>query len=155
MPKSCADPLAHIEEEIEAVQTLLLLVENERQTLLGIVDADELDRITAKKMATVSQMSDLVHFRNASLAQQGYHPDEAGMREWLTDFPTHASRERWEFLLCIAHQIKTVNQANGQLIARLLNQNQAILGVFGIATQGLGLYGSDGRPQSARVGYLK
>ena len=155
MPTSCADPLAHIEEEIEAVQTLLLLTENERQTLLGIVDTDELNRITAKKMATVSRMSDLVHFRHASLSQQGYHPDEDGMRDWLADFPAHSRRERWEFLLCITHQIKAVNQANGQLIAKLLSQNQAILDVFGIATQGLGLYGSDGRPQGARVGYLK
>ncbi|MCX7113802.1 MAG: flagellar protein FlgN [Proteobacteria bacterium] len=155
MPASDTGPLARIEEEIEAAQTLLLLVESEQQMLLGVVDADELNGITAKKTEAVIRVGGLARFRHDCLSRSGYRPDEAGMRDWLPNLSDPSGLDRWESLLSIARKVKTLNQTNGQLVAKRLGQNQTLLGVFGMATQGLGLYGADGRPQGARTGYLR
>jgi len=79
------------------------------------------------------------------LREQGYRPDEGGMSDWMAKVSDSAIRERWEFLLSMARQVKALNQLNGQLIAKLMGQNQTILGALGIATQVAGLYGPDGR----------
>jgi len=153
MPASSAAPVTRIAEEIEAVQVLLQLVESEQQTLLQAAGIDELQGITVKKTEVVGRIGDLTRFRYTTLSHQGYRADEAGMRDWMADVSDPAIRERWEFLLSVARKIKVLNQMNGQLIAKLMSQNQTILDVLGITARGAGLYGSDGRPQG--FGYLK
>ncbi len=155
MSASDTDPLARIGEEIDAVQTLLALVESEQKALLQIVDTDELTQITAKKTEAVRWIGELARLRYESLKRLGYHPDEAGMRDWLSGISESSSRKPWDSLLSVAHKVKTLNQTNGQLIAKLLGQNQAMLSVFGMGTQKLGLYGADGRTQGIRSGYLR
>ncbi|MFZ4699529.1 MAG: flagella synthesis protein FlgN [Candidatus Methylumidiphilus sp.] len=155
MSASDAGPLARIEEEIAAVKTLLRLVETEQLALLRPVDADELHGLTAQKMEAVGRIGDLTRLRHAALSQGGYRADETGMRDWVADAPDRSAHERWEFLLSMSGKVKALNQMNGRLIAKLMHQNQTILGVFGMAAKGMGLYGADGRPQGFGAGRLK
>ena len=151
MPSSMAALLEGLAEEIEAVQDLLRLVESEHQTLLQASGSDELSDLTDKKTEAVGRISHLTHLRYATLTEQGYRPDEGGMRDWMAEVSDSVIRERWEFLLSMAGKVKALNQLNGQLIAKLMSRNQTILGVLGIATQGAGLYGPDGRSRDLGI----
>jgi flagellar biosynthesis/type III secretory pathway chaperone len=138
--------LDRLGEEIEAVQHLLRLVESEHQTLLRASGADELSDLADKKTEAVVRIGHLTQLRYLTLREQGYRSDEGGMRDWMVEFPDHAICARWEFLQSMARKVKALNQLNGQLIAKLASRNKTILGVLGIATQEVGLYGPDGRP---------
>jgi len=155
MPTSEAASLALIAEETEAVQALLALVENEQQALIQAANAEALQQLTAQKAEAVGRISELTRRRYTLLGTQGFRPDETGMGDWIAEQADPALLERWAFLVSIAQQIKTLNQMNGQLIAKLMSQNQTILSVFGIETKGSGLYGPDGRAQGFGTGYLK
>lgn len=155
MPTADASPLARIDEEIGAVRRLLQLVESEQHSLMQAASADELQTLAARKSEAVEQISALTHLRYAALARLGLLADEAGMRDWLEQGADAALRERWESLLALARKIKAVNQVNGHLIAKLMNQNQTTLGLLGMATQAPSLYGPNGLPKGFGSGYLK
>mgnify|MGYP006324740439 CR=1 FL=1 len=78
-----ASPLDTLHDEQHLVSSLLDLMKQEQQCLIG-ADIDGLNAITPRKAELMNALAVLANQRHQALAAAGFAAEETGMQEWAS-----------------------------------------------------------------------
>ena len=77
-----ASPLDTLHDEQQLISSLLDLMKQEQQCLIG-ADTDGLNAITPRKAELMNELAVLANQRHQALGAAGFAGSEAGMEAWL------------------------------------------------------------------------
>lgn len=120
-----ASPLDTLHDEQHLVSSLLDLMKQEQQCLIG-ADTDGLNAITPRKAERMNELAVLANQRHQALGGAGFSADEAGMQAWAGQSERAAS-EAWHTLLDLTREAKEINRVNGMLINKQMTHNQNLI----------------------------
>jgi flagellar biosynthesis protein FlgN len=102
-----------LDEQIDAMQSVLTSLEAERQALVAR-DGDALLKAVSSKSASLASADSIENRRQATLARLGIsdRPGRSG-RSFTTD---GGISQRWQQVLALTAQCRALNDANGQII---------------------------------------
>lgn len=133
-----------LEQEIDAVQRLILLLEKELAALKSGTP-ESLAEIGPQKSGLIDLLNRLELQRDGAIGRTGGTPARAAMESWLAKEDHDGTvRQLWEKLLLTAKQAKTLNELNGKVVNIHLQQTNQALSVLSRQTSDE-LYGSDGQ----------
>jgi flagellar biosynthesis/type III secretory pathway chaperone len=106
------DLARHLDEQIDAMQSVLAALEAEQQALKRR-DADALLQAVNGKATSLARADELEKRRQTLIEQTSFFESGRSGRPFSTDAGiTH----RWQQLLALAHQCRAINDSNGLLI---------------------------------------
>ena len=159
-PSSAAGPAASaaafaagLQDEHAALIAFTGLLQAEQDALVQD-DTDRLAQLAADKAVKIELLSHLGELRSRHLAEQNLSGNAEGMLSWLNRNPGFATAvgKIWRELLAQAETAQQINQSNGLLIERRLQQNRLKLAVLQTAAGTDGVYRSDGQLRPLRGG---
>ena len=121
-----ASPLDTLHDEQQLVSSLLDLMRQEQQCLIG-ADIESLNAITPRKAELMNELAVLANRRHEALAAAGFTAEETGMQEWVGQAANHGAVAAWTALLERTREAKEVNRVNGMLINKQMTHNQGLL----------------------------
>ena len=121
-----ASPLDTLHDEQHLVSSLLDLMKQEQQCLIG-ADTDGLNAITPRKAERMNELAVLANQRHQALGASGFPADEAGMQAWAGQSADRAASEAWHTLLDLTREAKEINRVNGMLINKQMTHNQGLI----------------------------
>ncbi|PKO46972.1 MAG: flagellar protein FlgN [Betaproteobacteria bacterium HGW-Betaproteobacteria-22] len=131
-------------QDAELLKQLLNLLEREQQHLIK-ADVDAVEAILDEKSVLLQQLNHAAKTRYATLAQNGFEANEAGMSAWIEKVNRPDVRRTWlNFQLSLA-QAKELNRLNGTLISKHFNRNQELLNHLQGKSEDSSVYGRDGQ----------
>ena len=144
---------ATLQDELQATETLIALMQQEQQQLID-AQVDALPALTERKSVLLAQLSTLTRRRHAALAAAGVRADESGMRDWLAaqDVSSAAVAQSWQLLRSHCDTAREQNRINGMLISRHLVRGQTELNILQGQPQHSTLYGRNGQTATAAAG---
>jgi flagella synthesis protein FlgN len=138
------------ELECRELRQVLTLLDEERQALVDN-DPERVAAIAQHKLAHVRALELFTARRAALLGEAGYSADDAGMGQLVLDEGQGAG-EVWLRLARTAAEARAANAINGNLIQLHLDDLQARLALFAVATGGVDLYDAAGRSRPTVAG---
>lgn len=136
--------LAALHEEHASVDALIALLEEEN-ICLAQGDATKLPPLAERKEALTQRLDHLAQARSAWL------PDDASAQRELLE-GSGALAKAWQSLKQAAKRAAELNQLNGQIINRRLNNTRDALAILQQASGQNATYGPDGQPQGGSGG---
>jgi flagellar biosynthesis protein FlgN len=121
-----ASPLDTLHDEQQLVSSLLDLMKQEQQCLIG-ADIDGLNAITPRKAELMNELAVLANQRHQALTAAGFAAEETGMQEWVAQAANRGAGAAWEQLLQLTREAKEVNRLNGTLINKQMTHNQNLI----------------------------
>lgn len=121
-----ASPLDTLQDEQQLVSSLLDLMQQEQQCLIG-ADIESLNAITARKAELMNGLAVLANQRHLALAAAGFAAEEAGMQDWVAQPGNSGASAAWNQLLERTREAREVNRVNGMLINKQMTHNQNLL----------------------------
>jgi flagella synthesis protein FlgN len=143
-----ADLLA---QELGLLHSFVTLLRHE-QFLLIEGKADSLVEVAGEKSELGEQLTTRAKARESELTRRGYPAGRAGMDDWIKSADGATSRRRWQQLLELTAEARTLNETNGKLIAVHLQHNQQALNTLLAAIDQAATYGPDGQQRSGAGG---
>lgn len=143
---SHASPSTILREEQKLMSSLLELMKQEQQQLIG-ADTDGLTALTPAKSQLIAQAAAMAAQRHQALGAAGFAAGEAGMEAWLASGAEAGASALWQDLLELTRSAKELNRVNGMLINKHLSNNQTILNAMRTPAGGAesGIYGPSGQ----------
>lgn len=93
-------------------------------------DIDDLDLLLTEKREALQAVADADQQRTALLIDAGHAPDATGMRSYLDQLNNPALQARWQQIVAQLQHIQILNEANGRVIHRSLEQTEQMLDLF-------------------------
>ena len=121
-----ASPLDTLHDEQQLVSSLLDLMKQEQQCLIG-ADIDGLNAITPRKAERMNELAVLANQRHQALAAAGFAAEETGMQDWVAQSANSAADDAWQQLLGLTREAREVNRLNGMLINKQMTHNQNLI----------------------------
>lgn len=150
--------LSQLETDISACESLITLLEQEREALSNR-DMDALDTIIEGKAAQLKQLETSAQSRTA-WARQYLGNDTGGLEEiknaWqnlLEDAAIPQLKERWETLKELQTTCKEKNEANGKILARNQKTFKRLLDIIRGQTATPDLYSAAGKSTSGHISH--
>lgn len=147
MPQSSAQPMQDLLEQLASGLERLLLILREEATRLQQRNIHELDCLLVEKQQALQAIESLEGQRRQLLSTAGFTVDKAGMRQYLQEHCAPTQLVSWEAVLVSLQQVQALNEANGRIIHRSLEQTGQMLAILrGDDSQSANLYGPSGQP---------
>lgn len=146
MTMSTASPSTTLPQELALIASVLDLMKQEQQLLVG-ADTAGLDELTPRKAQVVVAMAALAQQRHQSLAAAGFAADEGGMQAWVEGSGVAQALSGWQELLDKTREAKELNRINGMLINKQLAHTQGLINAMRTPTGGseAAVYGKSGQ----------
>jgi flagellar biosynthesis protein FlgN len=144
MRSSSISQIDHLNEEYDAMASLLELIKQEQKYLIE-ANIEDLTKATEGKSKIVEKIAELAKDRHQGLASAGYPPNDASMQIWLEKTSDIVASSIWSKLLEIAQSAKELNRTNGLLINQHLTRNRNALNALQGTSDGSHFYGPNGR----------
>jgi flagella synthesis protein FlgN len=133
-----------LSRELRALESFVALLQRE-QSLLSAGDTEAVTTLAAEKSRAADELGQLAASRDSQLASMQLPVGRAGMDNWTTSDAGAAGLQDWKQLLQLASEARTLNEANGQLIALHLKHYQQGISVLMAAVDRTATYGPDGQ----------
>jgi len=144
-----ASPGAHLRDEQQLMGSILELMKQEQQLLVG-ADADGLATLTPQKLKLAQQLAAVSRVRHNALGAAGFVAGEAGMEPWLAAGGNAEARTQWNRLLDMTRDAKELNRVNGMLINKQMAHTTGVLNAIrGNGAGAQGVYGASGQTLAA------
>lgn len=130
-----------IDAELASLERFRELLQRE-QALLIAGDTDGLISLTPKKSALHQQLQRQHDALGMLLGQHGVTPSAESIRQICEGLPDVLTR--WDSILDIGAEVKSLNEMNGKLINERMQNNQAALSVLLSAADQPSLYDAEG-----------
>lgn len=150
-PNASGDIAELLSRELATLESLLALLRQEH-ALLVAGTSDGLTALAEKKSAAVLELGQLASARDRALERLNLPTGRAGMDAWTLSSGGAASQARWDRLLKLTAEARTLNESNGQAIAVHMQHNQQALSVLMAAADKTATYGPDGQPRPTGSG---
>ena len=121
-----ASPLDTLHDEQHLVSSLLDLMKQEQQCLIG-ADTDALNAITPRKAELMNELAVLANQRHQLLDAAGFPAEEAGMQAFVAQADDRSASDAWHVLLDLTREAKEINRINGMLINKQMTHNQNLI----------------------------
>ncbi|RJG20408.1 flagella synthesis protein FlgN [Massilia cavernae] len=121
-----ASPFDTLSEEQQLISSLLELMKQEQQCLIG-ADIDGLNAITPQKADLMNQLAIKANQRHQALGAAGHAASEAGMQSLVDSLDNPAATAAWNKLLDLTREAKELNRVNGMLINKQMTHNQNLI----------------------------
>lgn len=121
----------HLLDSIQHMKAIKLCLENEKLALQAR-DLDQIESLAKQKESCLEQIKQDIQARNALVNQAGFSVDEAGMQSLIDSLPEQHAKalsKGWHQLVSLHEDIQKLNQANGMVINRGLQQVDMMLGI--------------------------
>lgn len=118
-----------LQEAQTAVSALRDELDNEAQTLRE-QELPDLPALIERKVASLRTLEGFEHLRQTMLAQAGFSADGAGMRAFLREQGDENLTNAWRDFVKGLGYLQAINEANGRIINRRLQQTQTSLSVL-------------------------
>lgn len=136
-----------VDGAVEVLTRLLALLKDEAERL-KTRQVDDLGQLLSEKLAAVQTLERLDGERQGILRSLGFTADPAGMRDFLTQNQSEALQSSWQQLTELLQQVQIINEANGTLIYRSLDQVGRQLALLrGETAPSSSVYGPNGTTQ--------
>lgn len=146
-PLSKLELLQHcLEQEARLLSEFINILQHEASILIADASLESLNSITKEKSNYAEKLEHQSSLRNQQLQIMGYKENRAGLDTARLAHPQLS--DAVYLVLEKTAQASMLNNSNGRIIARFLNQNQDALDALHHLTGGNTLYGADGRKQS-------
>lgn len=134
-----------LEREIDLISRFVSLLEQE-QAALAAAEPDKLPAITPEKHQLVEQLNHLESERVQAVGGNMALNDRQRMEVWLAQHASNSNTsQRWEKLLALAKQAKSLNELNNQLVKTHLERTSKALAILTQRAQENVLYSSKGQ----------
>ena len=146
MQQSSAQPMQGILIQLQAhLDRLLELLQAETEHLQQR-SLDGLDQLLADKTESLQAIESLDGQRRELLSSSGYDIDTVGMRQYLKTHGAASAIDGWNSLMAALEQAQALNEANGRIIHRSLEQTGQMLAILrGEESGDANVYESSGR----------
>jgi flagellar biosynthesis protein FlgN len=134
-----------VERELRRVEAFVALLRQE-QSLLETSNTESLATLAGEKTRLATELTQLCQAREAELTRLGLGIGKDGMNAWC-EATDAGSRSRWQGLLKLGAEARSLNEQNGKLITIKLQNNQRALAVLAAAADQATTYGPDGQQQ--------
>lgn len=139
----------HLLDSIEHMKSIRTCILNEKEALQDR-DPDKIEAIAQEKNLLLEKIVADVDVRNAILAGAGFSSDESGMDHLIESLPENYARvliKGWQQLVSLHEEVQELNQANGMIVNRGLQQVDTMLGVIqsGTGARSAQTYNAKGR----------
>lgn len=142
-----ADSMQAILAQLSASLDRLHGILQEEADRLSQRQIDGVDSLLADKQAALQALEALEAQRRELLAQAGFDGGDSAMRRYLRERCDASLLPAWEAILDTLRRVQALNEANGRIIHRSLEQTTQILAILrGEDGQNPLLYGPSGRP---------
>ncbi|OPX56530.1 FlgN protein [Oceanospirillum multiglobuliferum] len=121
----------HLLDSIQNLKAIKLCLENEKLAL-QTRDLDQIESLAKQKEHCLEQIKGDIKARNSLISSMGFSIDEAGMESLIASLPeqhANALNKGWQQLVNLHNDIQQLNQANGMVINRGLQQVDMMLGI--------------------------
>ncbi len=135
-----------LSRELRALESFVVLLQRE-QSLLSAGDTEAVTTLAAEKSRAAGELGQLAASRDSHLVRMQLPAGRSGMDNWTASDAGTASLQDWKQLLQLAAEARTLNEANGQLIALHLKHYQQGISVLMAAVDRTATYGPDGQPR--------
>jgi flagella synthesis protein FlgN len=137
--------------ELGVLQSFLVLLRQE-QALLAEGASEALTTLANEKLRVAGELGGISASRENQLLRSKLPSGRAGMDAWIASGAGTSSRRNWDELLRLAGEARSLNEANGRLIALHLQHYQQGLNVLMAAADKTATYGPDGQQRPGGVG---
>jgi len=127
----------HLLTSIQNMKAVKRCIENEKEAL-KIRDINRIQTITLEKQKLLNQVEADINDRQELLTSQNLELDDESMLALITSFPEKVSAslsQGWQQLISLHDDVKEINQANGMIINKGLQQVDAMLSILQYNTE--------------------
>jgi flagella synthesis protein FlgN len=141
-----------VDGAVEVLTRLLALLEDETERL-KTRKVDGLDQLLSEKLSAVQTLERIDLERQGALRAAGFTADPAGMREFLAMSQNPQLQAPWQRLTELLQRVQIINEANGTIIHRSLDQVGRQLALLrGESAPASSVYGPSGTTQQQSGG---
>lgn len=122
----------HLLNSIQHMKAVKQCMEEEQEALQSR-DVEQIQRITRQKELLLKDVESDISERQDLLQQQKLDPDDNGMEALINNFPekvAQALHQGWSQLIALYEEVQKINQANGMIINKGLQQVDTMLGIL-------------------------
>ncbi len=127
----------HLLNSIQNMKAVKLCMENEKEAL-KVRDIEQIQALTLEKQKLLKLIEADVSQRRELLTEQNLELDDEGMLALIGGFPEKVSAslsQGWQQLVSLHDDVKEINQANGMIINKGLQQVDAMLSILQYNTE--------------------
>lgn len=127
----------HLLNSIQHMKAVKLCMENEKDAL-KVRDIKKIQELTLEKQKLLKSIEQDITERQNLLAQQDLELNDEGMLALIGSFPEKVSEslsQGWQQLIALHNDVKEINQANGMIINKGLQQVDAMLSILQYNTE--------------------
>ncbi|OOV88510.1 flagella synthesis protein FlgN [Oceanospirillum linum] len=127
----------HLLNSIQHMKAVKQCIENEKEAL-KIRDIKQIQMITLEKQKLLNQVEADINDRQELLTSQNLELDDESMLALIAGFPEKVSAslsQGWQQLISLHDDVKEINQANGMIINKGLQQVDAMLSILQYNTE--------------------
>lgn len=117
-----------LEQLTASLERLSALLHDEAERLRQ-QNIEGLDQLLSQKLEALQAVEALDGRRRDLLSQAGFSADETGMRDYMHQYEP-ALQGSWEAILASLQQLQALNEANGRIIHRGLEQTGQMLALL-------------------------
>lgn len=127
----------HLLNSIQNMKAVKSCLENEKDALTNR-DIQQIQQFTLEKKELLKNIEADIEQRHSLLSEAGFELDDAGMEALLTSFPEKVASslsQGWQQLVSLHTDIQKINQSNGMIINKGLQQVDAMLSILQYNTE--------------------
>ncbi|MDX1397182.1 MAG: flagellar protein FlgN [Oceanospirillum sp.] len=127
----------HLLNSIQNMKAVKSCMENEKEAL-KVRDIKQIQALTVEKQKLLKLIETDISERQQLLTEQNLELDDEGMQSLIESFPEKISTslsQGWQQLISLHNDIKEINQANGMIINKGLQQVDAMLSILQYNTE--------------------
>lgn len=127
----------HLLNSIQNMKAVKLCMENEKEALKNR-EIEQIQALTVEKQQLLKSIEANVAERQQLLADQQLELTDAGMQSLIESFPEKTASslaQGWQQLVSLHEEVKQINQANGMIINKGLQQVDAMLSILQYNTE--------------------
>lgn len=127
----------HLIDSIQHMKAVKTCMQDEQEALKSR-DIDKIQAATLEKQKLLRLIEDDIKSRQLLLSDNGFEVNDDGMDKLISDLPAKiaaALTQGWQQLVSLHNDVKEINQANGMIINKGLQQVDAMLGILQYNTE--------------------